>query len=58
MRNFLWRLILTLIFVAALLAILALAWDVPAYLGYNLPAELAKLPTTLLVVVAFVTGIW
>jgi hypothetical protein len=58
MLNALWRFLLTLIFVMSLFAILALAWEVPAYLGYPLPAELSKLPITLLTITALITGIW
>lgn len=58
MVNVLWRFVLTILFLASLLGILAIVWEVPTYLGYNLPPELAKLPTTLLVVLALVTGAW
>ena len=58
MANVLWRFTLTILFLISLVGILAIVWEVPTYLGYNLPPELSKLPTTLLVVIAFVTGIW
>jgi hypothetical protein len=58
MINALWRLILTFIFLASLALVLAIIWDVPKYLGYELPGDFSKLPSTLLIILAMVTGIW
>jgi uncharacterized integral membrane protein len=55
MINALWRFILTLIFLSALLLVLAIIWDVPTYLGYALPGDFSKLPATLLIILAMLT---
>jgi hypothetical protein len=58
MINALWRFILTLIFLTSLLLVLLIIWDVPKYLWYELPWDFSKLPTTLLILLAMITGIW
>jgi hypothetical protein len=58
MINALWRLVLTTLFATSLLLVLAIIWDVPAMIGYTLPGDFAKLPATLLTILALITGIW
>lgn len=58
MINALWRFVLTLVFMTSLLLVLAIIWDVPQIMGYTLPGDFAKLPATLLTILALITGLW
>lgn len=57
MVNTLWKILFTSVFIISLSLILLIIWDVPAMLGYPMTIEFAKLPLTLLTILAMSTGI-